>query len=57
MLQLFSLFVAPLAADAAMMEPAEGTFPLAATKAVLTLVVIGGLLGYMIWDAQKNRPE
>lgn len=36
---------------------APSDFPLGPAKALLTLVVLVVVLGYLIWDARKNRPE
>jgi hypothetical protein len=31
--------------------------PFAAVKAIVTLLVLGGVMGYLVWDAMRNRPE
>lgn len=35
----------------------DDTFPLAALKAGLTLLVVVVLFAFLIWDARRNRPE
>lgn len=32
-------------------------FPLGPAKALLTLLVLVVVMGYLLWDARKNRPE
>lgn len=32
-------------------------FPFAAIKALFTLLVLGAIMGYLVWDAMRNRPE
>jgi len=32
-------------------------FPVGPAKAILTLVVLGGLIAFMLWDARRNPPE
>ena len=32
-------------------------FPLGPAKAILTLVVLVGLIAFMLWDVRRNPPE
>ncbi len=32
-------------------------FPIGPAKAILTVVILVGLISFMIWDARRNPPE